>query len=297
MEQAERREPPVPDPAIVRAAREHLTGQRSHGVERLMWESHKHPMADLKAIEAVIKAGSRGDEIDGTELAAALVLVQAVRLDLDRLESRLLDTARDSGLTWESIAAVLDLPGAAAAIERHRWLSSRHAEPVAGVDAPELSTAGNAWHGAMQAGERAREAADRAAELAHHRAGLRGGTAAAPPRGVSSGGRPDGVPDRAAPDRATPGRGTCGRGTPEQAQNAAARADDARMRSEQARDRAILSFLRTADRHERAAEAMEARATGKDVTAIQRQAAEYRSAAATYRRLAERMRGSADGAG
>ncbi|MFL6052106.1 MAG: hypothetical protein ACJ72W_04190 [Actinoallomurus sp.] len=134
------RELPAPDPDTVRSARAHLTGKYSRGVDRLMWETHKHPLADLRAVRAVIDTASGGGQVDATDLGAALVLMEAMRLDVDRLEWQILESARDSGLTWESIAAILDLAGAAEAQERHRWLESRQAEPVAPIVPPDLST-------------------------------------------------------------------------------------------------------------------------------------------------------------
>ncbi len=43
-------------------------------------------------------------------MGAALVLVQAARLGLDRLEHELFEAARAMGMPLEAIAAVLDLP-------------------------------------------------------------------------------------------------------------------------------------------------------------------------------------------
>jgi hypothetical protein len=162
------RELPAPDPDTVRAARAHLTGKYSRGVDRLMWETHKHPLADLEAVRAVIDTASDGGVVNATDLGAALVLMEAMRLDVDRLEWHMLESARDAGLTWESIAAVLDLAGATEAQERHRWLESRQAEPVAPIVPPNLSISAAAREGAERAGLRGRTAADRASEAARH---------------------------------------------------------------------------------------------------------------------------------
>jgi len=64
-------------------------------------------------------------QAEGLDMGAALVLVQAVRLGLDRLECDLFDAARAMGMRPEAIAAVLELPDAAAAEKRHRWLETR----------------------------------------------------------------------------------------------------------------------------------------------------------------------------
>ena len=58
-------------------------------------------------------------------MGAALVLVQAARLGLDRLEGELFEAARAMGMRPEAIAAVLELPDAAAAEKRQRWLERR----------------------------------------------------------------------------------------------------------------------------------------------------------------------------
>ena len=64
-------------------------------------------------------------------MGAALVLVQAARLGLDRLECELFEAASAMGMRPEAIAAVLELPDAAAAEKRQRWLESRRALPYA----------------------------------------------------------------------------------------------------------------------------------------------------------------------
>ncbi|GAA4637011.1 hypothetical protein GCM10023196_089150 [Actinoallomurus vinaceus] len=127
------------DPVMVRAARAHLTGEFSRGVDRLMWETHERPLGDVQSVRAVIQAASGGGAVDVTGLGAALLLIRAIRLDVDRLEWELLESARAAGLGWESIAAVMDLSGAAEAQERHRWLDSRRAEPAAPAERLDLS--------------------------------------------------------------------------------------------------------------------------------------------------------------
>lgn len=98
--------PKTPAPDVVAAARAHVTSGYAAGVEELLWETRRHLMPDLDAIRAVIDAAAEG-RTSGPDLAAALVLTQAVRLDLDRLEADLLVAVRQAGLEWDTIAAVL----------------------------------------------------------------------------------------------------------------------------------------------------------------------------------------------
>ncbi|WP_344259914.1 hypothetical protein [Actinomadura napierensis] len=155
-------EPPAPDPKMVRAARVHLTGRYAKGVQVLLWETYERPMPDVDAIEAVIKAAEDGTAI-GPDLAAALVLAQAVRLDADRREFRLLNAARDAGLEAEAIATVLDLPGAHAAREHIDHLVRRASRPVAAVsEGPPLrsgSTGPDEDRRSRRRGQRAQHAA------------------------------------------------------------------------------------------------------------------------------------------
>ena len=53
------------------------------------------------------------------------------RLGLDQLEFELFEAARAMGMRPEAIAAVLELPDAAAAEKRQRWLERRRALPYA----------------------------------------------------------------------------------------------------------------------------------------------------------------------
>ena len=117
-------EPPAPSPEMVSASRRHLTERYASGVDLLLWETEKRLVPDLDAIKAVTGAAVSG-QAEGLDMGAALVLVQAVRLGLDRLECDLFDAARAMGMRPEAIAAVLELPDAAAAEKRHRWLETR----------------------------------------------------------------------------------------------------------------------------------------------------------------------------
>ena len=117
-------EPPAPSPEMVSASRRHLTERYASGVDLLLWETEKRLVPDLDAIRAVTGAAVSG-QAEGLDMGAALVLVQAVQLGLDRLECDLFDAARAMGMRPEAIAAVLELPDAAAAEKRHRWLETR----------------------------------------------------------------------------------------------------------------------------------------------------------------------------
>jgi hypothetical protein len=115
---------------MVDASRRHLTERYASGVDLLLWETEKRLVPDLDAIKAVAGAAISG-QAEGLDMGAALVLVQAARLGLDRLECDIFDAARVMGMRPEAIAAVLELPDAAAAEKRHRWLETRRALPSA----------------------------------------------------------------------------------------------------------------------------------------------------------------------
>jgi hypothetical protein len=126
---------PAPAPHAVQQARAFLTPRYATGVDGFLWQSRERPMPDRDAIDAVIDAGDRaqrgdGDGTEPVEVAAALLVLSAVRLALDQTEARLLDTAQASGLSFEQIASVLDL-GVEEAEERHRQLQPRLDEPTA----------------------------------------------------------------------------------------------------------------------------------------------------------------------
>ena len=114
-------EPPAPSPEMVDASRRHLTERYASGVDLLLWETEKRLIPDLDAIRSVTEAAASG-RAEGLDMGAALVLVQAARLGLDRLECELFEAARAMGMRPEAIAAVLELPDAAAAEKRQRWL-------------------------------------------------------------------------------------------------------------------------------------------------------------------------------
>jgi hypothetical protein len=131
---------PAPSPEMVRAARAYLTPRYAAGVDEALWEVLEQPLPDLDAIDAVIAASDRarsgaGDQPQPMEVAAALVVLGAARLDLDQTEARLLNAAQAAAMRWEQIAAILDL-SVDETEERHRQLKPRLDEPVADVLPP-----------------------------------------------------------------------------------------------------------------------------------------------------------------
>jgi hypothetical protein len=131
---------------MVAASRRHLTERYAAGVDLLLWETEKRLLPDLDAIRSATQAAAAG-RAEGLDLGAALVLVQAVRLGLDRLEAELFEAARAMGMRPEAIAAVLDLPDAAAAEKRQRWLEGRRALPYVPAEAQRPGPRGRAGNG------------------------------------------------------------------------------------------------------------------------------------------------------
>jgi hypothetical protein len=128
---------PAPSPEMVRAARAYLTPRYAAGVDQVLWELMEQPLPDLDAIDALLADSDRaqrgpGDQPQPMEVAAALVVLGAARLDMDQTEARLLDAAQASAMGWEQIAAILGLT-VQEAEERHRQLKPRLDEPVAQV--------------------------------------------------------------------------------------------------------------------------------------------------------------------
>ena len=113
---------------MVSASRKHLTERYASGVDLLLWETEKRIIPDLDAIKSGTEAAASG-HAEGLDVGAALVLVQAARLGLDRLEAELFEDALAMGMPLEAIAAVLELPDVATAEERQRWLEERRALP------------------------------------------------------------------------------------------------------------------------------------------------------------------------
>lgn len=133
---------PAPAPGMVRAARVYLTPRYARGADVFLWELMSQPIPDLDAIDGVTVACDRaqrgaGEQPGPMEVAAALVVLGAARLELDQTEARLLNAAQTAGMGWEQIAAILDLT-VAETEERYRQLKPRLDEPVAHVLAPRL---------------------------------------------------------------------------------------------------------------------------------------------------------------
>lgn len=119
---------PMPSQEMVEAARNHLTGKYARGLNQVLWESDKYPLPDLEAVRAVL-AVVHNQAATGPDLAAALVLVQAARLTVDRLEADAIQAAREAGISWEQLASVLDLSGGEAAGKRYRDMLTRRDMP------------------------------------------------------------------------------------------------------------------------------------------------------------------------
>jgi hypothetical protein len=190
-----RTEPPAPSPEMVTASRHHLNKQYAHGVNRLLWDLDKRPMPDADAVMAVITASRAGERRAALDIGAALVLLQAMRQDLDCLEADLYAVARANGLDDESLAAVLELPDAAAAAARRKFLDTRRELSSATLPAARGEPAGS--REAARVRGRARQTAGRAAAAARRRQELGQGR----PQGPVSGGADA---DLAAADAAEP---------------------------------------------------------------------------------------------
>jgi hypothetical protein len=147
---------------MVGASRRHLTERYASGVDLLLWETEKRLIPDLDAIRSVTEAAASG-RAEGLDMGAALVLVQAARLGLDRMECELFEAVRAMGMRPEAIAAVLELPDAAAAEKRQRWLEGRRALPytTAASQRPEAGKAARRAEAAHRAKAAGNEAAGR----------------------------------------------------------------------------------------------------------------------------------------
>jgi hypothetical protein len=124
-------EPPAPSAGVVTAARQHLTSRHAEGVSRLFWDLEQRHMPDAEAVRAVLSAARGGAPAEALDVGAALVVLQAMRLELDLLEADVLDTAQAGGVPAAAVAAVLELPGAAAAEARHQALRAKRELPLA----------------------------------------------------------------------------------------------------------------------------------------------------------------------
>jgi hypothetical protein len=246
---------------MVMASRRHLTERYAAGVDRLLWDTEKRLVPDLDAIRSVVDAASAG-HAEALDIGAGLVLLQAARLEVDRLEYDLFEGAHAMGMGEEAIAAVLDLPDAATAAKRRRWLKARRALPYANIGAPRGP--GGSAEAANRAGRRASQAANRAAEAAQRREQLS-------------------QPDRGAD------------GSRQHAERAAANAGEARVLAGEAAERVALGLLRAAAGLDRCAAGCEELASADTVhrPELRLKADEYHQAAVKYRQMAAEYR--ADG--
>src|SRR5260370_36357020 len=109
---------------MVTASRRHLTERYASGVDRLLWDTEKRLIPDLDAIKSVTEAMASG-QAEALDLGAALVLGQAARLALDRLEYQIFEGAQGMGMQHEALAAVLGLPDAGAAGRKRQRRQAR----------------------------------------------------------------------------------------------------------------------------------------------------------------------------
>jgi hypothetical protein len=252
---------------MVSASRRHLTERYATGVERLLWETEKRYIPDLDVIRLVTDAAAAG-QADALDLGAALVLVQAGRLQLDGLEYEIFEGAHAVGMRQEAIAAILELPDAAAAGERRRWLEERQALRQAEAEQPRRGELDTPAEAAARAGLRASRAASRAAEAAMRYRQL---------------------------TEVDPGEPVSRR---DHAERAVARAEQARMLADEAAERVALGLVRAAAAFDRCAVRCEEliATTGNDdpdlqIPELRRKAAEYHQAAVRYREMAAQYRG------
>jgi len=246
----------APDPAMVTASRRHLTSGYAAGVDRLLWELEKRPLSDTQAVNAVIDEHRTGRPVDALSIGMALVLVQSMRLELDCLETEVLDAALGSGMCYESLAAALDLPDGAAARRRKEYLDARRELPRT-PGSPPQPAAHDLAEAAAKAGRRAGEAASRARSAARRReelgAGLHGGQAG-----------------------------------PAGAERAATRASEARQHLSDATERVAAGLLRAASALDKAAAKYLAIDGGAGDALLGRKAQDCTDAARRYREMAAR---------
>ena len=226
----------------------------------MLWDTEKRLVPDLDAIRSVIEAASSG-QAEALDIGAGLVLLQAVRLEVDRLEHDVFEGAHAMGMGDEAVAAVLDLPDAAAASKRRRWLKGRRALPYADIASPGRSGLSGSAEAAKRAGRRASEAADRAAEAGRRR-------------------------DQLSQPTVTP------RSSRQQVERAAANAGEARVLADEAAERVALGLLRAAAALDRCAAGCEENLNidGAGAPELRRKADEYHQASVRYREMAERYR-------
>jgi hypothetical protein len=272
MTDAKRTQPPAPSPDTVTASRHHLTAQYASGVDRVLWEAEKRPMPDADAVRALVSAAANGDQVDALGIGAALVLTQAMRLDLDLLEADVLDAAQASGISPESLAAVLELPNAGLVEARHRMLAAKRELPRAAVE-PVTMSPGTPREAADRAGRRASQAARRAAQAKR---------------------RVDELARAGERTQVGTGASAAPASSPELVEQAAANAGEARLNAKEATELVALGLPRAADALERCAvqcEEQDGGTTGhEDSEGLRKRAQEYVRAAHAYREMAGRYR-------
>jgi hypothetical protein len=244
---------------MVSASRRHLTDRYAAGVDRLLWDTEKRLIPDLDAISSVIAAAKAG-QAEALDIGAGLVLLQAARLELDWLEYETFEAAHVAGMRDEAIAAVLELPDAAAAEARYKALEARRALPLESAEPPQPAGTPHS-EASARAARRASQAASRAAQAARRREQLNQARAL---RRLASG--------------------------QEDAARAAARASDARVMAGEAAERVALGLLRAADALDRCAAGFADFSEASSSTQFAQKADAYHQAARRYRRLAAEYR-------
>jgi hypothetical protein len=244
---------------MVSASRRHLTDRYATGVDRLLWDTEKRLLPDRDAIKYVMAAAREG-QAEALDIGASLVLLQAARLELDRLEYQSLEAAYAMGMGDEAIGAVLELPDAAAAAARFRHLEARRALPYEEAEAPQLVA--RISDASERAARRASQAASRAAEAARRREQL----------------------SQAREQRRRGSRR-------EDAERASAHANEARVLASEAAERVALGLLRAAEALDRcAAGCTEFGAVAEGSSQFGHKADEYHRAALRYRQMAAEYR-------
>jgi hypothetical protein len=266
-------------------------------------------MPDMDAVRAVVAASAETPPAaDALDVAAALVTIQAMRLELDALEADALDAAQRAGVSTEAVAAALELPGAASVAARHEMLIARRNAPRARAqqvpqEDPQSAARAAASAAAEHAGRRARQAASRAVQARRRREELttareqasmvREQLVASQEDLDSTRGRP------ADPENVTAAQVAAdlvfGAEThQERLQVASAHASEARLNARDSAERVALGLLRAADALDRCAARCQEWADsvpGQEERARRQQrATEYLRAARTYREMAAAYR-------
>ena len=108
------------------AARDRLLTAGAADLPHRPWQHPNEPPDDVTLLRfALSRASGQVGHASREELAAALVLLEGARADLDALETALLFTARAEGMTWPEIADLLGLRSPQAAQQRLQRVSTR----------------------------------------------------------------------------------------------------------------------------------------------------------------------------